>query len=307
MKLKYSILWFEDNDVSFAGKKEIVKAIVEDELGFYFPEPHREINGDNLHNINYNDFDLLLVDLNLAGVKGTALMDKIRHNEGVFTEVIFYSSEGERAVRNALNEYEIDGAYCADRADDDFEDKVRKVIKTTVKKIQDLNNMRGLIMAETSDIDHTMLQIITNVLQKNINGISENVVSFIFDSVNEKVTRKKNQFDGHLRKKNVNRVIKDNVMFDSSEKIKTVQFIIDSIDHELMTPHKNDVFSTAYSNLKKTRDLLAHVVEEYKEGKKVLVGANKEIEFNDKFCFDMRSQVKKHSSDLQSILKMILA
>jgi CheY-like chemotaxis protein len=254
---------------------------------------------------DYDEYDLLIVDLNLAGTKGPALIDKIRHNENIFTEVIFYSSEGEKAVRDALKEYEIDGAYCADRGED-FEDKARRVIKTTVKKIQDLNNMRGLIMAETSDIDATMFQIISNVIEKNTNGISQSVIDFIFDSVGKKVKSKKDAFDGYLRNQNIKQVIKDNVMFDSSEKIKAVQFIINAIDHELTNPHKDEVFSTSYSALKKTRDLLAHVIEDVIEGKKVLRSGNRELEFTDEFCFGVRTEVKKHSANLQGILQVVL-
>lgn len=306
MKLKYSILWFEDDTVSYNGKKELVKAIIEDELGFYFPEPRREINGDNIQTIDYDEYDLLIVDLNLAGSKGPALIDKIRHNENIFTEVIFYSSEGEKAVRDALKEYEIDGAYCADRGED-FEDKVRRVIKTTVKKIQDLNNMRGLIMAETSDIDATMFQIIAGVLERNIGGISQSVIDSIFESVGKKVNGKKDAYDHCLKNANINKVIKDNVMFDSSEKIKAVQFIINSIDNALTNPHKPDVFSNEYTVLKKTRDLLAHVIEDVKEGKKILRSGNKELEFTDEFCLGLRTEVKKHSSNLQNILQLVLA
>ena len=121
MKLTYNILWFEDNDVSYNGKKEMVKNIVEDELGFLFPEPRREINARNIENINYRDIDLIIVDLNLANDdKGTKIVEFIRNSEQVFTEVVFYSSYGEDVVREALKNYRIDGAYCADRRDADF-------------------------------------------------------------------------------------------------------------------------------------------------------------------------------------------
>jgi len=306
MKLKYNILWFEDDKVSYDGKKELVKAIIEDELGFHFPEPRREIDGQNIQTIDYDEYDLLIVDLNLAGAKGPALIDKIRHNENIFTEVIFYSSEGEKAVRDALKEFEIDGAYCADRGDD-FEDKVRRVIKTTVKKIQDLNNMRGLIMAETSDIDTTMYQIIAGALEKNINGISDGVKKFIFESVGNKVNEKKESYDKYFKNDNIQKVIKDNVMFDSSEKIKAVQFIINAIENQLTNPHKPDVFSKSYTTLKRTRDLLAHVIEDNKDGKKILRSGNKELEFTDDFCFKLRTDVKKHSSDLSVILELVLS
>lgn len=305
MKLSYNILWFEDDTVSYNGKRELVKAIIEDELGFHFPEPTREINGDNIDNLNYDNFDLLIADLNLAGTKGTALIDRIRHHSGIYTEVIFYSSEGEKAVRDALKEYEIDGAYCADRGED-FEDKVRKVIKTTIKKIQDLNNMRGLIMAETSDIDHTMLKIITEVITKNIKNVSNEVIVTIFSNVEKKVRRKKEDFDKYYKNQNIGRVIKDPVMFDSSEKIKAIQFIIDCIDHETTIPHKNDIFLNSYTKLKQTRDLLAHVIEVYVDGRKTLRSGDNEIQFTDEFCIEMRTKVKTHSTELDNILRMIM-
>jgi len=188
MRIDYNILWFEDIKESFNTKKTFVKDIVE-ELGFNLPEPRNEINGENIGEINFPEFDLIIVDLNLSKKeKGPELMEKIRQMD-VYTEVVFYSSDGEDAVRAALRDHQIDGAYCAGRANDDFEDKVRKVIKTTVKKVQDINNMRGLIMAETSDIDNTMLSIIQNVIEKDSFGVKDNLINFIFQNVESKVNK----------------------------------------------------------------------------------------------------------------------
>ena len=254
MRLSYNILWFEDNEVSYNGKKEMVRGIVEDELGFKFPDPRREIDSQNLEQIDYSTIDLIIVDLNLANNdKGTTIVDFIRNSEQVYTEVIFYSSYGEDAVREALKTFRIDGAYCADRRDEDFEDKVRQVIKTTVKKVQDLNNMRGLIMAETSDIDHTMLEIINSAMGLNLFGIKDNLIERIYTNVESKVTNKYTTFNKWKKNSRIDLIIKDNLMFDASQKILALQFIIDSIEHEILTPHKNDVFSNSYSELKQKK------------------------------------------------------
>lgn len=306
MRIDYNILWFEDIKSSFDAKKQIVKDIVEG-FGFNFPEPRNEIDGTNIESIDYESYDLLIVDLNLAGIKGPALIDRIRHNEGVYTEVVFYSSDGERAVRNALKEYEIDGAYCAGRENDDFEDKVQKVIKTTIKKVQDLNNMRGLIMAETSDIDNTMFAIIQAVIEKNSFGIKEKLESAIFENVKSKVNSKKDDFDKYLKNGRIDKVIKDNLMFDTSQKILAIQFIIDSIDHELTKPYQGKVFSNSYTELKQQRDLLAHVIEVYEEGKKKLRSGNRELEFTDEFCIDIRVKVKLHGNNLNQILTLVVS
>jgi CheY-like chemotaxis protein len=305
MKIDYNILWFEDIKESFNTKKTFVKDIVE-ELGFTFPEPRNEINGENINAINFAEYDLIIVDLNLSKKeKGPELMEKIRQMD-VYTEVVFYSSDGEDAVRAALRDHQIDGAYCAGRANEDFEDKVRKVIKTTIKKVQDINNMRGLIMAETSDIDSIMLDIISFVLEKNINGAKDSLSNLIFENVNAKVTTKKTDFDKFHKNKNINRVIKDSVMFDASQKIIALQFIIDAIDSEITNPQKNNIFATNYTEIKQKRDLLAHVIEEYEDGVKKLKSGGRELEFTDDFCTDMRKKVKHHNKNLEDLYNLII-
>lgn len=304
MNLDYKILWFEDIQSSFNAKKRLVKRIVED-LGFVFPEPRNEINDDNLDVIDFQIYDLIIADLNLAnGEKGSTILNAIRE-KGIYTEVVFYSSQGEDYVRNELRNFQIDGAYCADRADDDFIDKVSHVIKTTVKKVQDLNNMRGLIMAETSDIDKTMFEIIKAALEKNAFGIRENLVNQIFDNVNGKVSGKKTDFDTFFGNQNINRVLKDTVMFDASEKIKAVQFIIDSLEHEITTPYKKDGFKSGYSEVTKKRNLLGHETQAPVDGKIIVGTGEHAFEFNDEFCIVIRKKVKKYSDDLNTILRFI--
>ncbi len=304
MKLEYKILWFEDIEASFNAKKRLVKRVVEG-LGFVFPEPRNEVDAENLDTIDFPSYDLIIADFNLAnGEKGSDILNNIRE-KGIYTEVVFYSSQGEDYVRNELRNFQIDGVYCADRANEDFIDKVEKVIHTTVKKVQDLNNMRGLIMAETSDIDSTMFAIISTVLEQDSFGIKDKLTSAIFENVKSKVNSKKDDFDKYQKNDRIDKVIKDNLMFDTSQKILAVQFIIDAIDHEVTKPHQGNKFSDSYTALKQKRDLLAHVIEVYEEGKMKLKSGNSELEFTDKFCIDIRIKVKQHSLSLEEILTVI--
>ncbi|WP_199140903.1 hypothetical protein [Pedobacter sp. ASV12] len=304
MRLDYKILWFEDVESSFNAKKRLVKRVVE-KLGFIFPEPQNEVDATSIDTIDFGVYDLIIADLNLAnGAKGSAILESIR-DKGVYTEVVFYSSEGEDYVRGELAKFQIDGAYCADRANEDFIDKVEKVINTTVKKVQDLNNMRGLIMAETSDLDSIMSSIISAVLEKNTAGIGDKLTEFIYQNVGSKVKEKKDKYDRYTGKR-IDKIIGDNLMFDASQKILAIQFIIDSIDHELMVPHKNNVFSSDYTVLKQKRDLLAHVIEVYENGKKKLKSGNRELEFTDEFCVEMRVKIKQHGISLNQILTLIV-
>lgn len=305
MRLEYKILWFENDKPSFVARQRLVKRVVE-KLGFYFPEPKMEVDSSNIENLDFKSYDLIIADLNLDNnEKGSVILDAIRKKE-IYTEAVFYSSEGEDYVRNELSKYKIEGAYCANRDVDDFIDKVEKVIHTTVKKVQDLNNMRGLIMAETSDIDNSMFEIIATVLEQDSFGIKEGLTAAIFANVRTKVNSKKDYFDKYQSNGRIDKVINDNLMFDTFQKILAIQFIIDSINHDITMPHKKDKFRESYTELKQKRDLLAHVIEVHEEGKMKLKSGNRELEFTDEFCIDIRIQVKQHGKNLEEILNLIL-
>lgn len=304
MTLDYKILWFEDNQTSFTTKKRQIKSVVE-KLGFLFEEPRNEIDGENIENIDFSIYDLIIADLNLANdTKGSAILEKIR-TMGIFTEVVFYSSEGEDYVRRELANYQIDGAYCADRSNEEFIEKVSKVILTTIKKVQDLNNMRGLIMSETSDIDKMMSQIVRISIEANSFGIKDSLISHIFTRIESKVKEKQDKFDKAKAVVNIQKVINDPLLFDASEKISAVQFVIESIDHEMTSAHKEDKFRKSYSSISKKRNLLGHETPRVIDGKTIIGENEHSFEFNDEFCADIRIQVKSHSDILQNILNLI--
>ena len=306
MRIDYNILWFEDVKSSFDAKKQIVKEIVED-FGFSFPEPRNEIDGTNIETIDYDNYDLLIVDLNLAGTKGPALIDKIRHNEGVYTEVVFYSSDGEKAVRNALKDFEIDGAYCAGRDNDDFEEKVKKVIKTTIKKVQDINNMRGLIMAETSDLDEKMVEIIQIIIETHPPEVHKPLIDKIFADVGSSVNEKKEKYDKWNNNKNIAKLLSDTLMLDASKKLSAVQHIIEVLEGELFVPHKENKFSEAYkTEIGETRNIFAHVTVIVEGGVKKLKSKKKEIVFTDEYCSEVRAALKKYSVILEEIKNRLI-
>jgi CheY-like chemotaxis protein len=188
MNLDYKILWFEDEPASFRAKQRLVKRIVES-FGFNFPTPRNEIDGANIETINFGLYDLIISDLKLNNVEGTALLERIRDVKGIYTEVVFYSSIGETALRNELKNFEIDGVYCADRTNENFIEKVGKVIETTIKKVQDVNNTRGLVIAETI------------LLEKKIEGI---LLSY-FNEAEKILPAKKGELLGKIHSKKVSK------------------------------------------------------------------------------------------------------
>jgi|GEM_PF-514157 len=167
MKLEYKILWFEDVESSFNTMKGYVEEFLE-ENGFITIINRYEDDGSDLDSIlSREDYDLILMDYNLNGIQGDEIIENIRSQE-LYTEIIFYSSSGAQQLRNAIGSKGIDGVFCTSRQISEFEDKVKNVIKNTIKKVQDVNNMRGLVIAEAIDLENQIKEVLQGYF--NIQG-----------------------------------------------------------------------------------------------------------------------------------------
>ena len=161
MKLDYYVLWIEDDDSWYETTSALFSDNI-DEAGFH-PILERkksidEVIGEFAQN-GLKKYDILLIDFNLKNSEnGDAIIDFLRKEE-IYTDIIFYSSD-KHLIIEAVKEHLFEGVYHSDRKD--IEDKFIKVFKTTIKKIEEINSMRGLIVGETSDLD----SIIEECLQK---------------------------------------------------------------------------------------------------------------------------------------------
>ncbi len=161
MKLDYNILWCEDSMDWFEAKSKQVERHIT-ELGF-LPSITLIANANTTNFDNAikksQTFDIILVDYKIDGESfGDKLIKHIR-NHNVFAEVVFYSGKTKAELYKAVADSELDGVYVALR-EIDFIDKVKNVIDTTVRKVLDVNNMRGIVMAFTSVIDKQIFEII---------------------------------------------------------------------------------------------------------------------------------------------------
>lgn len=162
MRISYNILWIENENDWLEPSLEFVRGIVEDngfELNSTLKSSEKDIE-DMLKDVEpFKNFDLILVDFNLnRGDRGNKIIENIRDHK-IFTEVIFYSQNAE-GIRQAIKDHWLDGIYCSSRNRDEFEFKFEKVFLTTIKKVQHISTMRGLVLSETSQLDNKIEEII---------------------------------------------------------------------------------------------------------------------------------------------------
>lgn len=153
MKLSYSILWFEDDkDIIYETQGPAIQEFLIG-LGFIPKIDHRP-NGKSLPDLiqtgDINKYDLILSDLNLGdgNETGRKLIDHIR-NAQIFTEVLLYSADDVELEAIIKESGWVERASFCVGADDQLRDKLKIVTRLSVNKQQDVNNTRGLFIAET--------------------------------------------------------------------------------------------------------------------------------------------------------------
>lgn len=296
MNLKYNILWFENDEDWYESIVDSIREIIEDELGFKMKTPLLKKNGDELENIDFSDYDLILMDLNLdKSPTGDKLIKKIRDFE-VFTNIVFYSSEGISKVSEKIKELELEGVYFSSRDGNSFVKKVEKIIYATIKKVQDINNMRGLVMAEVAELDLKMAELLKSYAcslqaeQKEI--FIDCRKKSVLESLNDMITK-------------FEKICDDSIFghrdFNTNHKWRSVKKIAKNIgDVEIL--QKLEDYE---KEIIQKRNKLAHVKEVLSEnGQRSL--ADGDFIFNDDTCRIIRKDLQKHSDNFDKIKEKLI-
>lgn len=308
MKLKYKILWIDDeyNAIS-RDKKDIIKYITD--LGFEcidetdiivvknFDELKEKIKYKEMEGYEKTaDYDLLLVDLNLGHETGNGdyIIKEIRQNE-VYCEIIFYSSNYEE-LKSKLKNEPLEGVFTSDRLE--LIDKTKKVISLTLKKVQDVNNLRGLIMAEVADLDILKEEIITLASQKFKNKELE---KYALKKIKKSVSSTNNQAEEKL--KDIDNVdftrLFENIGFiDSNKKAMILGEALAKLN--INEPVTKETFTQPYiDNILKTRNKFAHVKEsDWVDEKGNTCKKIDDIPFTEKKCIEIRKDISKYKDIL---------
>jgi len=164
MRLTYSILWFDDDD-------EYLESIDQDFIKEEFAKWGFNCSLTLVHNIAefeaaapYQTYDLILFDYSLDGagdgLYGQEFIKKVREQQ-VLTEIIFYSSHQVSLLWDAIRNEMLEGVFIASR-NSGVDNKLFKVAKQSIHKVLDLENMRGIVMAEVGSNDEFLTRIAIN-------------------------------------------------------------------------------------------------------------------------------------------------
>lgn len=186
MNTKFKILWFEDN----ADWYMMEKIRVDDILKSHYLESSidwRKGDDFDIKSVTSNDYDLILMDFKLADdTTGDMIASSLRENN-ILTDILFYSSEDDTMIQTIKTKNPmIDGVYLTKRDANIFSDKVEKLIEKIVKRSEDIVNLRGFVLDNTSGFEQRIKDIINDCWQK----FDVNEKEILNESVSKKLDEK---------------------------------------------------------------------------------------------------------------------
>lgn len=296
MKLNYQILWIDDSETFFKNHENVIidhlneKGIKCEIIKCTSVSDFNNKQGNTEHQKKY---DLFLIDLNLDhGNTGDEVIEKIRKN--TLVDVIFYSTHL-KDVRKKINEKNIEGVYATSRDKDDFEEKVLEVIDVTIKKVQDVNNLRGLIIAEVAELDRMKKDIIKQFAQKNPdhNNLKKYIRDKVFGDFSDNIRKFDylSKDDGSYKNIDIDALI-DSLIYDSYKKARTVS----KINQDL-------ILETYHQEIIKKRNVLAHEKEKKREDGTLFLSYpdGEELNFSEENCIQIRKDIHRYKEILKQI------
>lgn len=295
MKIDYNICWVEDKIDSkpFISLTQSIRNHLENE--FFNVNIKTAEDFEDFRNIyeTYDSFDLIITDLNLNESHGSQVINFVRDIKHIMTEIFFYSANSQLSDINLINSNRIT-FYQMDDASSyrELGTSIIDLIDLTILKFQNIIAMRGMIMHETSSLDLRMATIVRSQLsnpklkdklEPALNKITENILANASEKFKKANSRK------------VKDIFKDNVLFNSSQKIFALGEILKILN-------ENNFSEDYFNEIISIRNQFAHSeLQKDKSGYEYFKVKDQEIKFDGNFCKKIRKNIKKHSDNISNI------
>jgi len=303
MQLAYRILWFEDqpNNVRFSNEN-ICEGIRE--LGFEPLVTIREVvtgGPDPMAGLPpERDVDLVLMDWKLGGgYDGAQLARRIRL---IFsdTDIVFYSSEAPNTLRRLIFNQDIDGVFCCRR--DDLSTRTLDIIRAQLRKILDLNHMRGIVMAATSDLDHAMIECLEVVHKVVYPHDAADFANMISAQIAGGLRKKASEIEGLGRNGRIEKLIRD-PGFGAAMRLGALRDELEKLADRITKSHLLEKLGAYASEVITPRNDFAHK-------RAVVVGDQLTLEgreepFNQESMIALRLRLLAHSENLRDLLSLL--
>lgn len=296
MKLSFSVLWFDDTEDYFDSlnidwlKKEI------DGWGF-LPDIKLVTTPDQFAGFSpYEKIDLIVVDRNLEEYgEGQDFIANLR-GHAVYTEVIFYTAGNASVLWDAIREKELEGVFVSNR--EAILQKISKVGRQSIRKVLDIENMRGIVMAEVGELD----RLLDEILKVGISKLTGETQKTIFSKFYKEADKQNREFGERLSE--FSKTPEIGAMLDMCDSNKRWEnfnrlwkYHNSLKDKEKFGDYKGEVLDL--------RNVLAHGTHEPRDSGYLFRHRGKEFFFNDKTSNDLRKTILKYKREFSNVLDLV--
>ncbi len=321
MRLKYRILWVDDRKTTFENLG------LDKDLQFYIKElffdPDLifcETAAEAKPYITSTKFDVIFSDYNFGDgdsmEKGDDFIVHIR-NQNINTEILFYSAQ-KKTPKLDIDRISFFSIPAENTGYNALYEKMTKLVDLTVEKLRNLTSIRGLVMAETSELDKLMEDIICayfvddsldELTKKNREGIFAQMLDKIDKDYknNLKINNCKRDCSHKIRnEKEIDKII-TSLSFDSARKARSINKIIE-VEKLKLEGIKKNFYDDYLNEIIYTRNDLAHSRSVMKNGVEFLITKKKdapEINFDEEKFKEIRKNILKYELILRNIKERI--
>lgn len=308
MRLDYNILWI-DNDLDDYVNNGSVQSIKDFLLDKGFTANIILVNDEaNLETFLDREYDFIISDFNLNETNGDTIIYNLRKEREIATEIFFYSARTsfmeDEGVKEKMAFMERISFHFGR---DDLMSKIEDAILLTLKKLLDINATRGLITAETSELDVIIeditIEIQTKLLKKSDDELSDIISNyangFLAKSSERFISKyKKIGFVNSIKFMEANRKWK---LFRTSlkeyNKIKNNGEIKSFLNHN----------KTYFDDVIDVRNKFAHAKSEDKDGKLVLKAqyGSEDFLYDENTCIEIRKKLITHRNNIEELNKIL--
>ena len=322
MDINYRILWFEDTVESFDALGRRTKRYVESQNLRCTIDRLQGVSEFDSKKPDINSYEILVVDLKLSEEsKGYSIIETIRQSNFV-NDILFYSSDGVAVLESILKEHRLEGVFITDRKNDDFMFKIQQLIDKSIRRSENVINIRGIVLDETSEFDTLMCDIINTVCCFITEEEIASLKKYMSKALKDFVTEANKLLDsyGDDGQWDISNLLAERD-FNSMMKAKTLNYVLKSINNPRIIQACNQnktILPAAYNGDKICfvkaynhdiivfRNKLAHV-KNINTTNPALIGEvdGKKYYCDKEFCAMMRDSLIKYEKWLTSIYNTI--
>lgn len=304
MRLDLRVLWIDDQPKHVQSVAENVRERLKPdgfELHIVEASSLEQVDARIGEHILKDGIDLVLVDYDLGtGSGGDQALAKIKKRFR-YKDLLFYSANDTEMLRKVAFDNKVDGVYFSTRMS--LADDVYNFIHSILRKVMDIDHMRGVVMSASSDIDYFIEEALY-AIDKNREAASRPAfVNSIARQLREKLTKYDEDLNKAVDKGTLRAIFKLRHICTANDRLNLLIEELSSITKDEKSS-AIDKARTYGKDVVPRRNRLAHVVLKELDGKKVLEG-NTEQEAKEIFTEDqitaLRCDLIEHRENFYKI------